>query len=196
MTVAVALTLTLAANAIHVDARNAAPETRHKPDKPGCQDARRAIVWYRARYDEHRAVMGASLAPALERHMRCSRARARAVYWREAASSNRTAAQRWWRRNYGWTAFMPRGSKWYRVASCETGYGGDPNWAHDSGTYVSAFGIYRPGYADDAHRVGNLSWDETRQRLGRLPTPLEQYEAALSHYRAHGGFSGWGCRGA
>ena len=44
---------------------------------------------------------------------------------------------------------------------------------------ATAFGIYRPGYADDAHRVGNLSWDETKQRLGRLPTPREQYEAAL-----------------
>jgi hypothetical protein len=34
MTLAVALTLTLAANAIHVQAPNAAPQTRHKPDGP------------------------------------------------------------------------------------------------------------------------------------------------------------------
>jgi len=97
---------------------------------------------------------------------------------------------------YDWQTWMPRGSKWYRVASCETGYGRDPNWSHDSGTYVSAFGIFRPGYADDAHRVGNMSWDETVRARGTVPTPREQYEAALSHYRAHGGFSGWGCRGA
>lgn len=196
MTIAVSITLTLAANAIHVEAPKASPQTRHKPDKPGCQDARRAIVWYRARYNEHRAVMGASPAPALEQHMGCRRVRERAAYWIQAASSNRVAAVRWRAREYGWTAWMPRGSKEYRVASCETGYGRDPNFAHDSGTYVSAWGIYRPAYADDAHRVGNLSWDETIRRLGRIPTPREQWEAMRSHRAAHGDWSGWGCRGA
>jgi hypothetical protein len=126
----------------------------------------------------------------------CGPTKRRAAEWRERARKATRELVEWRRWHYDWTVWMPRGSKWWRVASCETGYGRDPNWAHDSGTYVSAFGIYRPGYADDAHRVGNLSWDETRRQLGRLPTPREQYEAALSHYRAHGGFSGWGCRGA
>jgi hypothetical protein len=81
---------------------------------------------------------------------------------------------------------------WLAVAICESGHN-PPNFAHDSGTYVSAFGIFRPGYADDAHRIGNLSWDETLRARGEPPTPREQYEAALSHYREHG--DGWGCPG-
>jgi hypothetical protein len=92
-------------------------------------------------------------------------------------------------------------AKHQRVAACETGHQGGTGpggsrWDWDSGTYVSAFGIYRPAYNDDAHRVGNLGWDETIRRLGRFPSPREQMQAVDSHRAAHGGWSGWGCRGA
>jgi len=139
--------------------------------------------------------MGLAGAPARAWYP-CKATRRRAVEWRDRAWQAKRAYSGWKRDNYHWWLFMPRGSKAYRVASCETGYGRDPNFAHDSGTYVSAFGIYRPGYADDAHRVGNLSWDETLRQLGRIPTPLEQYQAMESHRAQHGGWSGWGCRGA
>lgn len=106
------------------------------------------------------------------------------------AHATRARAEAWRAYHFDWRSWLP--AVWYRLARCETAV----RWDWDSGTYVSAFGIYRAGYADDAHRIGHLSWDETLRRLGRLPTPREQYLAALSHYHANGGFSGWGCRGA
>jgi len=119
---------------------------------------------------------------------RCPRYLARVM--RSKARAARVRYERWHRYHYAWREWLP--AVWQRLARCETGV----RWDWDSGSYVSAFGIYRPGYAEDAHRIGNLSWDETKRKLGRLPTPREQYEAALSHFRAHGGFDGWGCRGA
>lgn len=91
--------------------------------------------------------------------------------------------------------------KHQRVASCETGHQGgtgpgESRWDWDSGRYVSAFGIYRPAFNDDARRAGNLGWDETIRRLKRYPTPREQMQAVDSHRAQHGGWSGWGCRGA
>ena len=106
------------------------------------------------------------------------------------AYATRHRAEAWLERHWAWREWLP--SNWLAVAICESGHN-PPNWSHDSGTYVSAFGIYRAGYVDDAHRIGNLSWDETIRELGRLPTPREQYDAALSHYREHG--DGWGCPG-
>jgi len=112
--------------------------------------------------------------------------------WRARAAKARTRFKVWFRQEYAWWLWLP--ANWRHLGACETGYGREPgNWAWDSGSYVSAFGIYRSGYADDAHRIGNLSWDETISRLHRLPTPREQYDAGLSHYRANG--DGWGCPG-
>lgn len=163
--------------------------------KQRCPGVQKAVGYYRRAYTRSRTAMGLDGAPPRVWYP-CDAAKRRAVEWRDKASAARRALATWTTYQYAWWTWMPRGSKWYRVASCETGYGQDPNWSHDSGTYVSAFGIYRPGYADDAHRVGNMSWDETVRARGTVPTPREQFEAALSHYRAHGGFSGWGCRGA
>lgn len=111
----------------------------------------------------------------------------------------RLRAEAWLEYHYNWRSWMP--AKHQRVAACETGHQGGTGpggsrWDWDSGTYVSAFGIYRAGYDDDAHRIGNLGWDETIRKLGRYPTPREQMQAADSHRAAHGGWSGWGCRGA
>ena len=118
-----------------------------------------------------------------------------AKVFRAKAIAARHAFERWHAYHWDWRSWLP--VVWQRLGACETGYGKRPgDWTWDSGQYVSAFGIYRPGYADDAHRIGQLSWDETIRKLHRLPTPREQFDAALSHYREHGGFDGWGCRGA
>lgn len=103
------------------------------------------------------------------------------------AYATRRAAVKWIAYQYGWRRWLP--ANWYALARCETAV----RWDWDSGRYVSAFGIYRPAYADDAHRIGALSWDETIGRFGRVPTPRAQYDAALSHYAANG--DGWGCPG-
>lgn len=117
----------------------------------------------------------------------------------------RLRLERWFDYQYDWRSWMP--AKHRRVGACETGYGREPgNFSWDTrvfdgegnfvGGYVSFAGIYGPGYDDDAHRVGNLGWDETVRKLHRLPTPREQMQAVDSHREAHGGWSGWGCRGA
>lgn len=128
-----------------------------------------------------------SVWTALDRKL-CPRYLGRVL--RLKAYATRARVEAWLEEEFDWVSWLP--DKWRRVGICETSL----RWDWDSGRYVSAFGIYRAGYADDAHRIGGLSWDETVRRLGRLPTPREQFNAALSHFNANGGFSGWGCRGA
>jgi len=175
MTLAVVATLTLAANAIHMQAPNAAPQTHHKPDDPprACRDARNAIVWYRARYNEHRAVMGASSAPKLERHMGCRRVRARARYWIGAARANRAAAERWIAREY---ADPPE--PYLSITRCETGgiNGGRPLWTHYNSRYAGAYGFTHqtwdhfkyPGYPSPASRATPRQQTRVAMRLVTL----------------------------
>lgn len=113
---------------------------------------------------------------------------------RRKAFAARSRARLWRRDNYSWRLWLP--DKWQRVGACETGYGRRPgSFSWDSGRYVSFAGIYRPAFDQHAHYIGQLGWDETKRRLGRLPTPREQYNVALEIWRRYG-FSGWGCRNA
>lgn len=169
--------------------------------------AHRAVKFYARRLNEHRAKMGAGSHSALSGKaeggartgLRSPCPRYLAHVLQRKAFAWRKRAERWLAYHYDWRKWMP--AKHQRVAACETGHQGGTGpggsrWDWDSGTYVSAFGIYRQGYDDDAHRIGNLGWDETLRKLGRHPTPREQMQAADSHRAAHGGWSGWGCRGA
>jgi len=88
-------------------------------------------------------------------------------------------------RQWNWQAWLP--DKWRRIGICETSL----NWRHHNGKYVSAFGISRQAYDQDADVFGVPHWDDRR-----IPSPWQQYQAALGHYKIHNGFSGWGCRGA
>lgn len=167
--------------------------------KKNCPDARKAVRFYQRRYAEHRAKMGAGVTRAGASRKGYvpigSCPRYLASVWKRKAHGARVAYLRWHEYHYAWWKWLPM--KHQRVGACETGDGkrpGDFSW--DSGRYVSFAGIYRPAYDDDAHRVGNLGWDETKRKLGRLPTPREQMQAVDSHRAAHGGWSGWGCRGA
>jgi hypothetical protein len=163
-----------------------------QPRSETCRSARRAVAFYGARYDIHLRAIGRIPKRFITRPKNCAQARYLAHVLQRKARAARHAYERWYEREWHWQAWLP--ANWRALGACETGYGREPgDWTWDSGSYVSAFGIYRPGYADDAHRIGNLSWDETKRKLGRLPTPREQYEAALSHLRTHG--DGWGCPG-
>jgi hypothetical protein len=142
-------------------------------------------VFYVSRYREWRAKMGAGTMSPKTVDVSCPHYLARV--WREKAHAARLEFERWFRYHYAWREWLP--ARWKRLIQCET----FSNFRWDSGRYVSAFGIYRAAYADDARHVGLLSWDETLRRLHRYPTPREQYRTALSHYRLHGGFDGWGC---
>lgn len=84
-----------------------------------------------------------------------------------------------------WWVWLP--DKWRRVARCETHL----DFRFHNRDYVSAFGISRRAYDEDARVMGAPRWDDEH-----IPTPWHQFRAALGHYRLHSGFSGWGCRGA
>jgi hypothetical protein len=146
-----------------------------------CPGARQALIHYIGVTNEWRAKLGTKLVHLEKRRRTC----ARVSYLTHIYQLRAWEARKQWIYEYDWQKWLP--AKWYRVAHCET----QVNWSHDSGTYVSAFGIYRPAYADDAAHIGLPSWDAPGHR-----TPREQYLTALSHYNLHGGFSGWGCRGA
>lgn len=87
-------------------------------------------------------------------------------------------------RQWNYRAWLP--AHWYRVGSCETGYGGPPNWRHSNSSYQGAFGFaisswdgYKlPGYPAEAWQA----------------TPWEQFQVALEIYNRFG-MSGWGCKG-
>lgn len=118
----------------------------------------------------------------------CWHIRRAAPAWRAKAADARASYERRQaelRRQYDWQRWLP--DKWRRVSVCETGL----NWHHQNSQFVSAFGISRQAYDEDARVYGAPPWND-----GTNPTPWEQYQAALGHYRIHGGFSGWGCRGA
>jgi hypothetical protein len=101
----------------------------------------------------------------------------------------RLAYQRWHAYHYEWRTWLP--DKFARVGACETGYGRKPgSWTWDSGTYVSAFGIYRPAYAQFARLTGTPTWDEPGAR-----TPREQFIVA-SAIQARYGWGAWGCGSA
>lgn len=99
-------------------------------------------------------------------------------------------------RQWAWQSWLP--DKWQRLGACETGDGQRPgNWFHHNSEYVSAFGIQRGAfdgaYDHDAAAVGMPPWSDD---VTKMPTPWQQWQTALSHYKHHHGFSGWGCKGA
>ena len=153
---------------------------------PDCLSARRAVRFYGSRYVQHVTKMGAPKV-TLHRGSRCPHYLARVL--RAKALAARKAYARWLEYHYHWQAWLP--DKFARVGACETGYGRRPgSWTWDSGTYVSAFGIYRPAYAQFARATGTPTWDESGAR-----TPREQYIVA-SAIQARFGWGAWGCGGA
>ena len=86
-------------------------------------------------------------------------------------------------RQWNWQAWLP--ANWVAVARCETGI----NWFHYNGSYRSAFGISTREYDADAAYMGVRGWFAGP----KPPSPWEQYQAALGHYKRFG--DGWGCPG-
>ena len=85
---------------------------------------------------------------------------------------------------YAWRDWLP--DKYRRVAQCETGI----DWRWDSGTYVSAFGIFRPAYDEFSRRAGLLAWGSPGNR-----TPRDQFTVARAIHDRYG-WGAWGCGGA
>lgn len=97
-----------------------------------------------------------------------------------AAGANARGDQGWqWR----YRVWMP--PHWIRLAQCEGGGRGEPNWRHHS-YYQGAFG-FAPG-----------SWDQFKPvawwpRDAHLATPWQQYRTALRIAARFGLAEPWGC---
>ena len=156
---------------------------RRAPEK--CASARRAVAHYRALTWERQSARDGDRATRtpLARGRSCHWARYAAREWQARARSARVALERW-RYLYDWRSWLP--ANWYRLGSCETGYGGAPNWEHSNDRFTSAFGISWAEYDADAAHMGAPPW---RVRH----TPRDQYLAALGHLDRFG--DGWGCPG-
>lgn len=154
-----------------------------KPDRPTCRGSNRAIGFYRQAVRETLGRIGPVELPA-RRWWGCNSARRRAVEWRAKAHEARVTLAKWIAYQYDWRTWLPR--NWYLVGSCESGYGGDPNWEHSNSRFTSAFGISWQEYDADAAYMGAPPWNVRH-------TPRDQYKAALGHYARFG--DGWDCPG-
>lgn len=148
---------------------------------PGCPHAKRGLRFYRARHGFWVAARGAQARHKVRAPRNCADARYLAALWRTRAAEQRRYTT-WWL--YSWEEWLPR--NWYELGSCETGYGGDPNWQHSNSSYTSAFGISWAEYNADAAYMGAPPWHVRH-------TPRDQYMAALGHLARFG--DGWGCPG-
>jgi len=151
-----------------------------------CRSARLAVSYYRARtYERQDARDGrhATRSPIV-RGKACKWARYASEVWRARARAAARRLEEWLEYQYAWEKWLP--SNWYRLGSCETGYGGAPNWEHSNSRFTSAFGISWAEYDADAAYNGAPPW---RVRH----TPRDQYLAALGHYARFG--DGWTCAG-
>ncbi len=111
---------------------------------------------------------------------------ARRIYIHHTNKLERLQHAAWVDYHYNWRSWLP--ANWKAVGTCETGYGGDPNFKFANGSFVSAFGISRSIYDTDARMSGTPPWNDANP-----PTPRQQYLAAAAHYQHFG--DGWGCPG-
>lgn len=145
-----------------------------------CLGSTRAITFYRQKYRGWREKMGLAGPVSRVWYHDCRVLDRRAAEWRDKAR----AAHKEYVYQYAWWEWLP--ANWYRVGSCESGHGGDPNWEHTNRQFTSAFGISWAEYNADAAYMGAPPWHVRH-------TPRDQYLAALGHYKRFG--DGWGCPG-
>jgi hypothetical protein len=138
-------------------------------------------VFYRARTWSRQADFG-------RRATRTPIVRGKSCHWSRYAAgvwqARDQAAKARWEHHFAWWLWLP--ANWYRVGSCESGSGGDPNWEHANSRFLSAFGISVAEYNKDAAYFGAPPWNVRH-------TPRDQYDAARGHYARFG--DGWGCPG-
>lgn len=156
---------------------HAAPPTADPRPVARCDDARRALGFYRRlRARWHTRLGRPTLHIGRERPRDCERVR-ELVRFARARARAEAALVRW---HYDWPAWLP--SNWVAVARCETSL----NFEHENSSFVSAFGISWREYNADAAYMGAPPWHVRH-------TPRDQYRAAVGHYRRFG--DGWTCPG-
>lgn len=154
------------------------PTTR-EPVSGACPSAHGAVKFYAGRIAYWRDRMGQDRRTIAQYLSDCPRYLSHVL--QRKAYGLRKAYGRYLDYQWNWEKWLP--DKFARVGACETGYGRKPGrWDWDSGTYVSAFGIYRPAYEAYHHWTGHN-------------TPREQYEVAAA-IQARFGWGAWGCGGA
>ena len=137
----------------------------------------RAIAFHRQHYRTHREAMWEAGPVPRVRYRDCVARNRRAVDWRDKADVARIELVEWRVYHYAWQDWFPRG--WYRVGSCETGYGGPPNWRHWNSSYEGAFGFATgtwDGYVGEAERRFGHGPDPVERRAGDT-TPAVQRRA-------------------
>lgn len=169
--------------------------------QPRCKPARVALVYYRARtweWQEKKTFAwqdGPRLAgpgPRASGHS-CDFVRSGVSEWRARARNAREKYERWWAYHYDWRAWLP--AEWYSIGSCETGYGGPPNWSHSNSEFEGAFGLRGPGLETGAWLA---HVERADPKAGPYPfyasdaTPRQQYEHALVLHALYG-WDPWGC---
>jgi hypothetical protein len=169
--------------------------------KPRCKSARLALVYYRTNtwkwqtkrtfsWQSDRRLAGPG---PLARGRSCEFVRRGVDVWRARAREARIRYEKWFDYHYNWRKWLP--SVWYRIGSCETGYGGDPNWRHLNGEFEGAFGNRGPGRSTGAW-LGHVGRADPKAgpypAYAHMATPRQQYEHALVLYSLYG-WSPWGC---
>jgi hypothetical protein len=81
----------------------------------------------------------------------------------------------------------PRVRNLYRLARCETGGGGRPNWRHHNGTYSGGLGFAHSTWSQFKQQVRPVP----RARYAAYATPREQYAVGLVLVERFGGYSSW-----
>jgi hypothetical protein len=165
------------ASASHTADRVTAPE--HCSAKAG-------LRFYTLRLNYWRSKVGAVSRVTQESPGEASCPRYLAKVRRSKAHAARMAYERW-SHEYEWQKWLP--ANWQALGACETGYGQRPgNWNHHNYRFVSAFGISRVEYDNDAAYFHAAPWSDSNP-----PTPRDQYAAARGHLARFG--DGWGCPG-
>ncbi len=90
---------------------------------------------------------------------------------------------------WNWQASVPYQGQ--RLAQCESSVNWYAEGSSRDGTFYSAFNIGRSRYDTAAHKMGVRGWHEGPG----VPSPWEQWQAAIGYYRLYG--DGWtgNCRG-
>lgn len=74
-----------------------------------------------------------------------------------------------------------------RIASCETGYGGPPNWRHHNGIYTGGLGFAHSTWTYYRRFVRPMP----TERYARDASPAEQLAVGRVLVRIFGGYSSW-----
>lgn len=154
-----------------------------------CRSAVKGLKWYRHHYTRWLTQADRVVQVKFQKAKSCPNARHLAKRWQHKARDARRYYARWYQYHYAWRDWLP--SVWYGIGSCETGFGGDPNWHHNSGNSSGTSG-YQGAFGFD-----HDSWDDFRPpgypSEAFNATPRQQLIVAQLIEARYGLDQPWGC---